>query len=393
MSSTQLSVEAQSDTPRMGSNTSRQNRVPTQSPAMAEEGNFCSEAEAKTPFFVAQAVMKIDAQLRHCIQSMLFWTETHYEAGSHTENSVGTTAAVDLRRLQYALEKMQTVATELQSLTLVELSKRNSHRDSCRPSCGVTSSSEAVSSTRPSCLLQDPTGPAAPTTADALCSDVSEPLPLKGLRTALLKSSQRYASAASPLVGDCYLLYVEFKRQRVQRFTSQFPVEPSLYVMVPGDRGYDCGLVICCAKWSGVQQAVDKTSIESIGGETEVPDATGSVREMIQVATEAEVQRLFREQPCKERLALQTCQNIVSRLHLQMDVLDCEYQFDGSKVTYFFFSDYSIDFRELNRELFRIFSARIWLVNLNTAVQNHIPREKSRRMPRKPERLSPHRYQ
>ncbi|EPY18119.1 hypothetical protein STCU_10185 [Strigomonas culicis] len=57
-----------------------------------------------------------------------------------------------------------------------------------------------------------------------------------------------------------------------------------------------------------------------------------------------------------------------------MDVVDCEYQFDGNKISFYFEADHTIDFRALTTQLFRIFNARIWLENVNNSVKNTVPK-------------------
>lgn len=46
---------------------------------------------------------------------------------------------------------------------------------------------------------------------------------------------------------------------------------------------------------------------------------------------------------------------------LPMEVCDAEWQFDHKKLTLYYTSRERVDFRELVRELFRTFKARIWM--------------------------------
>jgi len=62
--------------------------------------------------------------------------------------------------------------------------------------------------------------------------------------------------------------------------------------------------------------------------------------------------------------ALQLCQNKVRQKKLPMDVIDAEYQWDRRKLTFYFVADKRIDFRELVRELFRLYKTRIWMASL-----------------------------
>jgi len=65
-----------------------------------------------------------------------------------------------------------------------------------------------------------------------------------------------------------------------------------------------------------------------------------------------------------ELKALQLCQSKVRVKKLPMEVVDAEYQWDRRKLTFYFVADKRIDFRELVRELFRLYKTRIWMASL-----------------------------
>ncbi|KAF9242340.1 PSP1 C-terminal conserved region-domain-containing protein [Melanogaster broomeanus] len=65
-----------------------------------------------------------------------------------------------------------------------------------------------------------------------------------------------------------------------------------------------------------------------------------------------------------EMKALQLCQNKVRQKKLPMEVIDAEYQWDRRKLTFYFVAEKRIDFRELVRELFRLYKTRIWMASL-----------------------------
>ena len=44
-----------------------------------------------------------------------------------------------------------------------------------------------------------------------------------------------------------------------------------------------------------------------------------------------------------------------------MKMEDVEFQYDGQKVTIYYSSNGSVDFRQLQRQLFRDFRCRVWL--------------------------------
>ena len=63
----------------------------------------------------------------------------------------------------------------------------------------------------------------------------------------------------------------------------------------------------------------------------------------------------------KEEEALRTCQARVTQHNLPMRVLSAEYNYDGSRLTFYFTAENRVDFRELLRELASTFKTRIEL--------------------------------
>ncbi|KAF7320509.1 PSP1 C-terminal domain-containing protein [Mycena chlorophos] len=69
-----------------------------------------------------------------------------------------------------------------------------------------------------------------------------------------------------------------------------------------------------------------------------------------------------------ELKALALCQTKVRAKKLPMEVVDAEYQWDRRKLTFYFVAEKRIDFRELVRELFRLYKTRIWMAALSGSV-------------------------
>lgn len=65
----------------------------------------------------------------------------------------------------------------------------------------------------------------------------------------------------------------------------------------------------------------------------------------------------------KESKTTQAVQKLAESLGLGIRVVDTEFQLDQNKLTVFFTSKVFVDFRKLQRGLFREFRCRIWLVN------------------------------
>jgi hypothetical protein len=66
-----------------------------------------------------------------------------------------------------------------------------------------------------------------------------------------------------------------------------------------------------------------------------------------------------------EAKAMAVCQTKVRQKKLPMEVVDAEYQWDRRKLTFYFLAERRIDFRELVRDLFKIYKTRIWMCAVN----------------------------
>ncbi|KAI7848958.1 PSP1 C-terminal conserved region-domain-containing protein [Circinella umbellata] len=71
-----------------------------------------------------------------------------------------------------------------------------------------------------------------------------------------------------------------------------------------------------------------------------------------------------------EQRALLLCQQKTKQRKLPMEVVDAEYQWDRRKLTFYFVAERRIDFRELVRELFKIYKTRIWMCAVNPTNTN-----------------------
>jgi len=94
--------------------------------------------------------------------------------------------------------------------------------------------------------------------------------------------------------------------------------------------------------------------------EIDEEEITGQLKPVKRRATPAD--RLSKQRyEHKEAEALQKCREKVAEYGLPMKVVGAEYNFDGSRLVFFFTSDTRVDFRDLVRELAKIFHTRIEL--------------------------------
>lgn len=97
-------------------------------------------------------------------------------------------------------------------------------------------------------------------------------------------------------------------------------------------------------------------------GNTFVPasEIVPPLRNVIRRATE-EDSRKYEENLRKEKEAFTTCLAKIRNHGLEMKLIDAEYTFDQSKLTFYFSADGRVDFRELVKDLASVFRTRIEL--------------------------------
>lgn len=145
----------------------------------------------------------------------------------------------------------------------------------------------------------------------------------------------------------CQVL-VEFKRKRILQFESPYYVAPGEYVVVGGDRGEDIGLVTHSWPHGQKNEAAKWSAGVGLG-------------KVLRVANVLEVSQLQGVQTELELRAVEVAQEKVLEHQLPMRVVDAEYQFDRKKLTFYYQSQHRLDFRNLVRDLYKTFRARIWM--------------------------------
>ncbi|MFH1621511.1 MAG: stage 0 sporulation family protein [Candidatus Omnitrophota bacterium] len=109
-------------------------------------------------------------------------------------------------------------------------------------------------------------------------------------------------------------------------------------VIVEAERGIDYGLV----------------NSETI----EQEQANGSIRFVLRIVTGDDLKQI-EENRKKAKEAFDICLEKIQAHKLDMKLVDSEYSFDASKILFYFTSDNRVDFRNLVKDLARIFKARI----------------------------------
>lgn len=125
-------------------------------------------------------------------------------------------------------------------------------------------------------------------------------------------------------------------------YKSQEPLKVHDYVVVEADRGLDYGEVF------------EVVELDNLDGVQKIDSYKSIVRKMsIQDKQSIENNQL------EAKDAMNFCQRKIKDYNLQMKMVDVEYSFDKKKLIFYFISDKRIDFRELVKELAKVFKVRI----------------------------------
>ncbi|KAH9947068.1 PSP1-domain-containing protein [Amylocystis lapponica] len=173
-------------------------------------------------------------------------------------------------------------------------------------------------------------------------------------------------------------VHVEFKAGRTDLFYCTdlaLDIRVDDLVVVEADRGKDLGRVVNDTITLAEVEAFQKQQkLMSVGfqdhGVPTSPSGSGPVvgkeinpKMIYGKAQHQDVQGLAVKLQ-DEAKALELCRSKVRQRKLPMEVVDAEYQWDRRKLTFYFVAEKRIDFRELVRELFRLYKTRIWMASL-----------------------------
>jgi len=178
-----------------------------------------------------------------------------------------------------------------------------------------------------------------------------------------------------------HLYIVEFKAGRTDLFYSTDigqEIRVGDLVIVEADRGKDLGKVVNDSITLAEVEAFQKQQAARFGygedqGAPMSPGAPGgsgkkdiNPKRIFGKAQGQDVQ-LAQAKIADEERALDLCRTKARQKKLPMEVIDAEFQWDRRKLTFYFIAEKRIDFRELVRELFRVFKTRIWLSALSSS--------------------------
>ncbi|KAI9325962.1 PSP1 C-terminal conserved region-domain-containing protein [Zopfochytrium polystomum] len=130
-------------------------------------------------------------------------------------------------------------------------------------------------------------------------------------------------------------------------------------VIVEADRGKDLGKVICDSIMNQQQLQQFRAQHRDLLLDTHA-DREIQLKRIYKPAYPNEIAMLVAKSQ-DEAKATSVCQAKIRQRKLPMEIVDAEYQWDRRKLTFFFVAERRIDFRDLVKDLFKLYKTRIWM--------------------------------
>jgi cell fate regulator YaaT (PSP1 superfamily) len=134
-------------------------------------------------------------------------------------------------------------------------------------------------------------------------------------------------------------------REAGQLMSYEVPAEVGVhdYVIVEADRGVDYGEVI---------------EINEIDSPSAAQDKDAVTKSILRKLSQEDLKQIkINKQEAKD--AMKLCSRKIREYKLDMKLVDAEYSFDKKKIVFYFTSEGRVDFRELVKELAKVFKIRI----------------------------------
>ncbi len=122
----------------------------------------------------------------------------------------------------------------------------------------------------------------------------------------------------------------------------EFAIKEGDCVIVEHDRGLDYGQIVS-SRETGTQD-----------------NSKEAVKKIVRVVTDGDLKQIA-DNRLKAKEAFNTCIKKIAERKLDMKLVEAEYSFDRTKIIFYFTASGRVDFRELVKDLAKIFKARIEL--------------------------------
>lgn len=164
------------------------------------------------------------------------------------------------------------------------------------------------------------------------------------------------------------LVLCAFKGGRLDIFHHTGALQNGDLVLVEADRGKDLGMVVLTdiliddARLIKMMQHEEQNdALRFDNGPEGASQAQPHIpKQVLRVALPLEVQQIAHKQ-LDEAKALAIMQLKIAVHKIPMRVLGAEYQWDRRKLTFYYVANKRIDFRDLVKDIFRIYKTRIWM--------------------------------
>jgi cell fate regulator YaaT (PSP1 superfamily) len=138
------------------------------------------------------------------------------------------------------------------------------------------------------------------------------------------------------------IIEIKFKGARREFYENhlEFPFKVGDYAIVEADKGVDFGRV----------NQISPLLNHKTGNAT--------LRKVIRKSSPDELKKAV-ENRAHEREALRVCAEKIKNHNLSMKLVDCEFQFDRHKITFYFTAEQRVDFRKLVKDVASVYKTRI----------------------------------
>ncbi|MFH0855537.1 MAG: stage 0 sporulation family protein [Candidatus Omnitrophota bacterium] len=135
-----------------------------------------------------------------------------------------------------------------------------------------------------------------------------------------------------------------------------FNVKDGDYVIIEHDRGQDYGRLVpsCEARCKDSASCCKDGDSPKDAGNKEAP------KKILRIAKEADIKQI-EDNRLKAKEVFSSCLKKIAEHKLDMKLVQAEYSFDRSKIVFYFTANGRVDFRNLVKDLAKIFKARIEL--------------------------------
>ncbi|MFN3305718.1 MAG: stage 0 sporulation family protein [Candidatus Kapaibacteriota bacterium] len=169
----------------------------------------------------------------------------------------------------------------------------------------------------------------------------------------------KYNGEKKSVASDLVEVMFKAKRKKIYKNPKKLSFFNYEYVIVEVDNGFDIATVISCGR-----EAEDKWKKNYTNEDVQFS--------IVRLATEKDMQ-IFEKNRKEEPHVVETTKELAKKHKLEIKVTDAEWQLDRQRLTIYFSAPQRVDFRELVKDLAKIYKTRIELRQIST-------REEARRI-------------